>query len=101
MIHVKPGVDFNGVSGYALAAMCKAEYVFGQLGLVFTVTSVLDGTHMEGSLHYRGRAFDCRLPPAGGPVTVSLVAKLRAALGSGYDVVLESNHIHVEYDPKD
>jgi len=33
--------------------------------------------------------------------TSQAVSMLKSQLGSDYDVVLESDHIHVEYDPKD
>lgn len=62
------------------------------------VTSTFEGTHSVGSLHYAHKAIDFRLPPPKNRAAV--VSALKAQLGSGYDVVLESTHIHVEYDPK-
>ena len=57
------------------------------------ITSLKDGNHSAGSLHYDGLAFDIRY---GAPS----VKKIREALGKNWDVVQESTHIHCEYDPK-
>jgi len=60
------------------------------------VTSTTGDIHMVGSKHYEGNAVDFRLPP-----NYRKVARdLQEALGNDYDVVLESDHIHVEYDPQ-
>jgi hypothetical protein len=62
-------------------------------GLDLQITSVREGTHSAGSLHYDGCAIDFR--GQGVPVV-----ELRRLLGSAFDVVEEPDHIHVEYDPK-
>ena len=62
-------------------------------GLDFFVTSIREGTHSPGSLHYCGMAFD--YDRQGRDIALD-----RAALGNGWDVVDESNHRHAEYDPK-
>ncbi len=61
------------------------------------ITSVRDGNHSAGSLHYNGNAFDFR-PPA--KATGVVISEIRVTLGRSFDVVDEGNHIHVEYDPK-
>ena len=60
------------------------------------VTSVRDGKHKEHSLHYVGQAVDLRTRD----FTDMWAHYLRNALGKDWDVVVESDHIHVEYDPK-
>jgi hypothetical protein len=52
---------------------------------------------MEGSLHFKNRAFDGSLPVAG---ESDAVEELRLFLGPEYDVVVETDHLHVEWDPK-
>jgi hypothetical protein len=62
------------------------------------ITSITDGQHKPGSLHHTGRAIDLRLP-----VNTAMIGPIVATLRSrlpGYDVVPESDHVHVEYDPK-
>ena len=60
------------------------------------ITSGKDGIHGKGSLHYEGKAVDLRT----WNVLVSLVSRLQAELGPNFEVVLEKDHIHVEYDPQ-
>lgn len=64
------------------------------------ITSGTDSKHMPGSRHYSGDALDLRrsnIPPKW---LDRYLTQLRGRLGSDYDVVLEHDHIHVEYDPK-
>ena len=64
-------------------------------------TSYMDGKHGPSSFHYEGLAIDLRIWPF---PTVELqeevVRELQVRLGNDYDVVLEPNHIHVEFDPR-
>lgn len=62
------------------------------------VTSGSEGQHMAGSLHYVGKAVDLRTRDLSSLQVVQLIASLRAWLGEDFDVIDESNHIHVEYD---
>jgi hypothetical protein len=69
------------------------------------ITSTYEGTHSVGSLHYQNRAFDMRLPVRLLESEVisdldDFVVGLRKKLGKDFDVVKESTHIHIEYDPK-
>lgn len=63
------------------------------------VTSARDGEHSANSLHYKGKAIDLRTKDLQRGVASLYAAELQRILGSDYDVVLESTHIHVEYDP--
>ncbi len=69
-------------------------------GKEIVITSIFDGNHGKHSLHYVGRAFDMRIWIYSHDELSVLIDKLREALGEDYDVVLESDHIHIEYDPK-
>jgi len=64
------------------------------------VTSAFDGQHKPGSLHYVGRALDFRIWDVPSEERADLAAHIRDRLGPDFDVVLEANHIHIEYDPK-
>lgn len=73
--------------------------VWSRHGYLATVTSGNDSTHKAESLHYVGLAEDYRtrdVNPAHLPI---MVEEVTIALGGDYDVVLESDHLHVEYDP--
>jgi hypothetical protein len=79
------------------------------LGKPLVVTSLNDGGHKEGSLHYQLKALDARtrhLTPAEGAL---LLDKAKAILDpQGYDTITEGqgtpgstgSHIHFEFDPK-
>jgi hypothetical protein len=68
------------------------------------LTSIQDGEHEAGSLHYKGLAFDVRLNDI---TTVShdvLKSEVAMLAGPAFDVVHEyhgqaRDHLHVEYDP--
>ena len=62
------------------------------------ITSIRDGNHSAGSLHYRGDAEDYRYPSR--PMEPEDMDALRSLLGKDYDIVFHDSHIHVEYDPK-
>jgi hypothetical protein len=71
-----------------------------------TVTSLFDSTHSQNSLHYgiggdaRCRAFDLRTRDLTAEQQLVFKNALIKWLGPCFDVILESNHMHVEYDPK-
>lgn len=60
------------------------------------ITSTYEGAHSEGSLHYADLAVDIRRHKKGQEIRDELKNKF----GIDYDVVLEYDHIHIEYDPK-
>lgn len=71
------------------------------------ITSGNDGKHMADSKHYDNAAWDLRIKNIKGDVAKEAAAwgvRLRVALNQykarAYDVVVESDHIHVEKDPK-
>lgn len=67
--------------------------------IVPVITSANDKKHMTSSLHYSDLAWDLRInniPDAG---KVEEIARmLRVDLGNDYDVVVENDHIHCEFD---
>ena len=62
------------------------------------LTSYLDGKHSKGSLHYVGLAIDLRTWDITTPR--DCVREMQKALGEDFDVILERDHIHLEYQPK-
>lgn len=104
-IHLKPGVKFHVWAAPTLhpiwgIVLPIIDRVFAESGhSPCTITSAFDGTHQPGSLHYVGRALDFRRWDIETSATL-VCADLRKELGPDFDVVLESDHIHVEFDPK-
>lgn len=65
------------------------------------ITSGIDGVHSPNSLHYALRAIDIRsynFPNAA--ALGDFAQELKAELGPSYDIVIEADHIHVEFDPR-
>jgi hypothetical protein len=106
---LKPGVKLGSIRPEMAVALAIAASVFERLGIDCTVTSAMDGEHAAKSvrhprsLHYEGLALDLRLPSKQGARAASdavIADALRAALGVEFDVVLEVDHLHLEFDPK-
>jgi len=101
MLSLKAGVLPRGMSTEILLAVIVANDVYTGMGVDLVLTSIVDGSHSRGSRHYQGDAIDLRtrnFPTDADAKTAS--DRIRERLGADYDVVLEGNHIHVEYDPK-
>ena len=54
--------------------------------------------HVAGSKHYINQAADIRTRDVDPAKIPSIVTDLRAQLGSGYTVINEGDHIHVQYN---
>ena len=91
-------VIFNS---YALTVFDAVDSAYKTAqGTEGTLTSGIEGAHSPSSLHYRGLAWDFRLPIAS-VGTDKVIQALRMGLTAAYyDVLLEGDHIHIEYDPK-
>jgi hypothetical protein len=95
---LKPGVYLAGLKPRLILDIVRID----KLSLVLfghdcTITSTTLGKHMYKSKHYTGDAFDIRLETKNNALFYCSIKKM---LGRNYDVILETTHIHVEYDPK-
>lgn len=101
MIAFKEGVRIDGIRPEAVLGIAVAHSVYAQRGYpVMVVTSVVDGQHSAGSLHYSGNAFDLRTRTLRQEDINSVAEAIRNALPREFDVLVESTHIHVEFQPK-
>lgn len=99
---LKKGVDLRGISPQMSVAYTVACAIYMErAGVHCWITSASDGKHGPNSLHYKGQALDLRTNSLSGVVAIAVHAALQSALGEQFDVVLESDHIHLEYDVKD
>jgi hypothetical protein len=98
---LKPGVRIIGVKPEIVVAMMVADGVYRSLGYELTITSAVEGKHSRGSIHYQGMAFDCRITNLSPAAPAIVREAIQKALGGDFDVVLESDHIHIEYEPKE
>lgn len=101
-MRIKEGVDFNGIQPETIMGILIVDGIMKREGHISCVTSILDGVHRAGSLHYAGLAFDQRTWANRSGDQLPLAEKERLAqlfrkrLGPGWDVVVESTHIHCE-----
>ena len=96
----KNGAEVNGIRTEALLALIIANDVLTSFGYDCVLTEATGGKHSSGSLHYIGNAIDLRtrhIPPI---KQDEIKIKLKEALGDQYDVVLERDHFHIEFQPK-
>ena len=89
----------NGVSPKNLVIAAAAANVAHVMDVTVYITSGTDGKHMTGSKHYTGEALDLRISNLTKPQIHEVVSRLKTRLGLDYDVILESDHIHIEHDP--
>ena len=109
-LRIKEGVSIRGLQPQMFHAWNVAGEVYEEShGVDCILTAGVDGKHGRGSLHYVGFAIDLRIRNLlpGWQLTPELVEaaelvniKLQNRLGFEYDVVLESNHFHIEFQPK-
>jgi hypothetical protein len=100
-VNLKQGVRVQGLRPEILLAAIVADGVYRDLDARDAViTSCVDGSHSPGSKHYVGAAIDLRIWTLEEAKHKTAVRMLKERLTDDYDVVLEHDHIHVEYDPK-
>ena len=96
-MNIKPGVHLQGIRPEIVVALTIADRVYADHESPLVITSGVEGKHMRNSLHYVGAAVDIRLPESEAKYMAGV---LSYALGEQYDVVLESTHIHIEFQPE-
>ena len=100
MKHVKEGVVIGTPRAELIDGLITCAEVYYDLGYSMVITEIMGGVHKKGSLHYEGLAADLRTSMVPAERLPSLVAALRRKLPRYWDVVLEKDHIHVEYDTR-
>lgn len=99
-VQVKEGVSLIGIEQEIITALKVLYYLYFALGKTLTVTSTFEGQHRPGSLHYKGLAVDLRVWNLSTAERKRIVEAAKGLLGKDYDVIDETNHIHVEFDRK-
>lgn len=105
-MHFKNGVYLKLEPEMAEALpLIDAAYTDLAIDAECVVTSANDGRHMDGSLHYVGRAVDLRTRDLHPDVIGKLVLALRkrlngdATMNRPYQVIQEADHLHLEWQP--
>ena len=97
---LKKGVKLNGVKSEILIAIMVVDSIYMNSDSELILTSVCDGKHSIGSLHYPGLAFDCRTRHLSKVEKDLIFKEIKDSLSEEFDVVLHSTHIHIEFQPK-
>ena len=93
-------VNIYGLHPMMQIANMQAAVIWNLWGQMLVITSANDGKHGENSFHPKGRACDYRTRYFPEFQIEDIAQNLRDWLGPDYDVVVESDHIHCEFDPQ-
>lgn len=96
-VAVKQGVRLRGLDERMYPVIEAAADIWLNHSRRLVITSGLDGRHRKGSRHYLGMALDFRTRGFGLAARRRVTRQLSDVLGSGFKVLRESDHIHVEY----
>lgn len=100
MVQFKDGVSVDGIKKETIALIVILNTYFElRIGKELVVTSCTDGKHMKGSKHYSGYAIDIRTRHLSVCEINNLLAWFKSHHDNEFDMVVEKDHIHVEYDP--
>lgn len=95
---VKLGVDISRLNRPIRRTLNKIEVIFRTHLEEPVITSTYEGDHSCGSLHYTNDAIDVRNPKTNANI---IFIELKKVLGTDFDILQLSNHVHIEYDPKE
>ena len=96
---LKPGVNITGIRPEMLIALFVAGDVYKEIGEELVVTAGLEGKHSATSLHYTGCAVDIRTNYFSKEEIKVVQRELKERLGVDFDVIIETTHIHIEFQP--
>ncbi len=99
-IKIKPGVRLYGIRPEMVLAIQVAAHIYEGFVSEMWVTSCIDGEHKQNSKHYTGSATDFRTSNLPADKISTVRDAVAVCLGPDYDVVLEVDHLHIEFDPK-
>lgn len=97
---LKPGVSAKGIQPEMALGLAICDSIYSKHGIEMVVTAITDGRHSPGSLHYVGLAADLRTNNVPADKLKTLEVALQDALQAQFDVILESDHFHIEFQPK-
>jgi hypothetical protein len=100
-MELKQSVKPLGIKTEIILAVFIASEVYKSFEVDFVITSISDGKHaQQHSLHYSGNAFDIRIRNIPEKQMIDQIfLEIRRRLTKDYQVILESTHIHIEYQP--
>ncbi len=101
---IKSGTNKASVSGIrpemVLAFVIIQRILNKYYDVEAVIVSCMDSKHGRGSLHFVGLALDLRTRDLQSKDLGTATIRIKEALGDDYDVVLETDHFHIEFQPK-
>jgi len=93
-------ISTQGIRPELVLALWVCDMVYSEFGKELVITSINDSKHKFSSLHYAGAAADLRTRYFDSETVKKVVSKIKSKLNIDYDVILENDHIHIEFQPK-
>jgi len=97
MMLLKPGVDISKLEKPIRTTLGILDDLLPDHEGIFVVTSTYEGDHIPNSLHYAHRAYDFVILRGD---SEEIIERFRKAVGKDYDILVDVNHYHIEYDPE-
>lgn len=89
-----------GLTPQAVLGITCCWSIYQKRGLDLTITAGIDGAHMRASKHFCGNAWDMRSSNIPTSDLGVVRDECQKACGDDYDIIIEADHLHGEYDPK-
>ena len=100
MIYLKNDTVTPANSWGLLLGLVVIDQVLDKYNLNCGITSLNDSKHSKTSLHYADNTADIRTKDCPARIDkAGVVKEMKSRLNHHYDIILESNHIHIEYQP--
>ncbi len=102
-MNIKPGrhgTSIAGIKPETVIGILIANDVFKSVEQPCELSSGLEGKHSRNSLHYAGLAFDVSARDVAGSQYESITYLLSKNLGDEFDVIFETDHWHIEFQPE-
>lgn len=100
MLRFEPNVRIHYVTAELLPILLNASMWSNRMGIAVVVNSIDDGTHGARTRHGLSNTVDLDTEGDRAEDLESLFQYMRKVMPEGYDVVHETDHVHVERDPK-
>jgi len=95
---LKLGVDISRLNREIRRALKVIDQLYNIHKEEAVITSTYEGNHSPNSLHYSNDAIDIRILQRGSDK--QLLKDLKDACEDNYDIIMEYDHFHIEYNPK-
>lgn len=93
-------IGLSGLKSQIVLALIVIDQVMKEQGQQAVITSLNDARHSKNSRHYDGAAVDLRSRFFNDPEMILALCKEALGNNPDYDMIFETNHFHLEYQPK-